>query len=104
MMSIPLTGDLARFLTIADQQRLVAVLAELPPPSRGPIIHCMQATAVFDNRPLPALIPLFGPPLRAFRPKLFSLRLNGLCRLPKRVLPLSCHSFVPWGESTMKRE
>ncbi len=64
-MSLALPVEIAYYLTPHDQQQLTALLAALSPPLQDPLMRCVQAAAVFNARPLSALLPLLGPIVQA---------------------------------------
>jgi nitric oxide reductase NorD protein len=84
-------GDL-RYLTDEDRQRLLAILNALPLPARELLWRSMQAIAAFDARPLPALLPLLSPTLRALPPENCTALLDRIAQLaqvfPAGLVPL----------------
>lgn len=89
-MSLP--EEVRYYLTPSDQQQVEAILAELPPPLREPLLRSVHAAAVFDARPLSALLPLLGPILRTLPTESRTVLLRRIALLsqsfPAAVVPL----------------
>jgi Mg-chelatase subunit ChlD len=87
-----LSEEVRYYLAPSDQQRLVSILAELSPPSRVHLLRCVHAAAMFDARPLSALLPLLGPTLRALTTENHVALLERIASLsqsfPAAVVPL----------------
>lgn len=85
-------ADLSRLLGAVDQQRLLAILGGLPAVAHEPLLRCVHAAATFDSRPLPALIPLLGPTLRALPSQSCVVLLERIAQMaqavPATVVPL----------------
>jgi nitric oxide reductase NorD protein len=92
MMSHALPEEIRYYLAPHAQQQLIAILTELAPSSHALLLRCVHAAAVFDARPLAALLPLLGPTLRVLPPtnhRMLFERIASLAQaFPAVVVPL----------------
>lgn len=91
-MSHALPEEIRYYLAPSDQQQLIAILTELAPSSHALLLHCVHAAAMFDARPLAALLPVLGPTLRVLTPNNHMILLERIASLaqafPGVIVPL----------------
>lgn len=83
-MSFSLSKDIAYYLTPDDQHHLTQTLTALPFSLRAPLLKSMQAAAMFDARPVSALLPLLGPILSKVPPESRAVVLERIAALAQR--------------------